>query len=149
MLKHSAVIEAWVLDTVVIYPFIVGVFTLSCPLSHSLSFFGSHFFTCEPQHDKTNNVAVRPANTQISLGIRPVWSVSSLSAWRKLGSFATHWAHSEYWPDWADAKADLSLRWAHSHFVGFFMSRLMYTLQWWSGHKHKKNSHVTDVSRIA
>ena len=27
--------------------------------------------------------------------IRPVWSESSLSAWRKLGSLATHWAHSE------------------------------------------------------
>ena len=38
---------------------------------------------------------VRPAKTQISLGIRPVWSESSLSAWRKLGSFATHWAQSE------------------------------------------------------
>ena len=32
---------------------------------------------------------VRPAKTQISLGIRPVWSESSLSAWRKLGSLAT------------------------------------------------------------
>ena len=40
----------------------------------------------EPRHDKTNNVAVHPAKTQISLGIRPVWSVSSLSTWRKLGS---------------------------------------------------------------
>ena len=38
---------------------------------------------------------VRPAQTQISLGIRPVWSESSLSAWSKLGSLATHWAHSE------------------------------------------------------
>ena len=38
---------------------------------------------------------VRPAKTHISLGIRPVWSESSLSAWRKLGSLATHWAHSE------------------------------------------------------
>ena len=28
--------------------------------------------------------------TQISLGIRPVWSESSLSAWRQLGSLATH-----------------------------------------------------------
>ena len=45
----------------------------------------------EPPHDKTNNVAVRPAKTQI----RPVWSESSLSAWRKLGSLAIHWAHSE------------------------------------------------------
>ena len=32
--------------------------------------------TCEPRHDKTNNVAVRPAKTQISLGISPVWSES-------------------------------------------------------------------------
>ena len=29
------------------------------------------------------------------------------------------------WSDWADAQADLSLRWAHSHFVGFVMSRLI------------------------
>ena len=38
---------------------------------------------------------VRPAKTRISLGIRPVWPESSLSAWRKLGSLPTHWAHSE------------------------------------------------------
>ena len=38
---------------------------------------------------------VRPAKTQIGLGIRPVWSESALSACRKLGSLATHWAHSE------------------------------------------------------
>ena len=49
----------------------------------------------EPRHDKTNKVTVRPAKTQISLSIRPVWSESSLSAWRKLVSLATHWAHSE------------------------------------------------------
>ena len=49
----------------------------------------------EPPHDKTNKMHVRPAKTQISLGIRPVWSESSLSAWRKLGSLATHRAHSE------------------------------------------------------
>ena len=44
----------------------------------------------EPPRDKTNKVSVRPAKTQISLGTRPVWSESSLSAWRKLGSLATH-----------------------------------------------------------
>ena len=32
----------------------------------------------EPRHDKTNKMSVRPAKTQISLGIRPVWSASSL-----------------------------------------------------------------------
>ena len=37
-------------------------------------------------------MSVRPAKTQISLGIRPVWSESSLSAWRKLGFLTTHWA---------------------------------------------------------
>ena len=26
--------------------------------------------------------------------------------------------------DWADAQADLSLRWTHTHFAGFVMSRL-------------------------
>ena len=31
----------------------------------------------------------------ISLGIHPVWSESSLSAWRNLRSLATRWAHSE------------------------------------------------------
>ena len=46
--------------------------------------------TNEPRHDKTNKISVRPAKTQISLGIRPVWSESSLSAWRNLGSLATH-----------------------------------------------------------
>ena len=30
------------------------------------------------------------------------------------------------WSDWADAQADLSLRWAHSRFVGFVMSRLIW-----------------------
>ena len=49
----------------------------------------------EPRHVKTNIMSVRPAKTQISLGIRPVWSESSLSAWRNLGPLATHWAHSK------------------------------------------------------
>ena len=34
----------------------------------------------EPWHDKTNKATVRPAKTPISLGIRPVWSESSLYA---------------------------------------------------------------------
>ena len=43
----------------------------------------------------------------------------------RLGPLATRWAHSEDWSDWADTQADLSLRWAHTHFVGFVMSRLI------------------------
>ena len=34
----------------------------------------------EPPHDKTNKMTMRPAKTQISLGIHPVWSESSLCA---------------------------------------------------------------------
>ena len=37
----------------------------------------------------------RPAKTQISLGICRVWSESLLSAGRKLGSLATHWAQAK------------------------------------------------------
>ena len=62
---------------------------------------------------------VRSSKTQISLDFRPVWSESSLFAWRKLGSLATHWAHSEVWSDWVDAQADLSLHWAHMSFCWF------------------------------
>ena len=36
----------------------------------------------EPRYDKTNKMSVRPAKTQISLGIRPVLSESSLCAQR-------------------------------------------------------------------
>ena len=79
----------------------------------------------EPRHDKTNNVAVRPAKTQISLGIRPVWSVFPVhmkKAW--VLSYPLS-AQRRLWSDWADAQADLSLRWAHTHFVGFVMSWLI------------------------
>ena len=60
---------------------------------------------------------VRPAKTQISLGICPdqsdqslrwVWSESLLSAWRKLWSLATHWAHSK---DWSDCMAHMPFCW--------------------------------------
>ena len=39
-------------------------------------------FIIEPPRDKTNKMTMRPAKTQISLGIRPVWSESSLCARR-------------------------------------------------------------------
>ena len=76
-------------------------------------------------HDKTKNMLVRPAKTQISLGIRPVWSVFAVrmkKAW--ILSYPLS-AHRRLWSDWADAQADLSLRWAHTHFVGFVMLQLI------------------------
>ena len=41
------------------------------------------------------------AKTQISQNIRPVWSESALSTWRKLGSLATHWAQQRLWSNWS------------------------------------------------
>ena len=91
---------------------------------------------------KSTKWHVRPAKTQISLGIRPVRSRSSLSRWRNLGSLATQWAHSEDWSDWVDAQADPSLRWAHSHFVGFVMQQLrsvpLHTMKIWTIGTQKK-----------
>ena len=69
---------------------------LIIPLFVHFSFSSSKFsVTYELRHGKTNKMAVCPAKPQISLDIRPVWSESSLSAWRKLGSLATHWVHSD------------------------------------------------------
>ena len=46
--------------------------------------------------------------------MKKAWTLSyPLSAQRRL------------WSDWADAQADLSLRWAHSHIVGFVTRRLI------------------------
>ena len=86
--------------------------------------------TFEPPYDKTNKMACVPSEDSDQPG-HPLslWSDSSLSPWRKLGSWAIQWAHSEDWSDWAanwaDTQADRSLCWAHSHFVGFVIRRLI------------------------
>ena len=79
--------------------------------------------TYKPPRDKTNNVAVRPAKTQINL-----WSESDQSSlcaqWVAKGPIYLH-AERRLWLDWADDQVDLSLRWAHTHFDGFAMRRLI------------------------
>ena len=79
----------------------------------------------EPPHDKTNKVTVHPAKTQISLGIHPVWSESSLCIYwvAKDPSFL----HADIEDsDQTGHPSDLSLCWAHSHFVGFVMRWLIW-----------------------
>ena len=62
-------------------------------------------------------MTVRPAKTQISLGICPVWSESLLCAqWVAKNPSFLH-ADSEDWSDWANAQANLSLHWAHMPFL--------------------------------
>ena len=56
---------------------------------------------------------MRPAKTQISLGILPDWSESSFSVlWVAKDPLLLH-ADTKIWADLADARADLSLRWVH------------------------------------
>ena len=97
--------------------------------------------TNEPQLDKTNKMSVCPATTQISLGIRPVWSEFSLrSAWASaqsdqslccaLNAKLSSCGQRRLWSVWADAQADMSHRWAHSQIVCFVMSRLKSSQRW-------------------
>ena len=76
-------------------------------------------YISEPQHDKTNKMSVCPAKTQISLGIHPAWSESSLSAWRNLGSLATHWVHSK------DSDQTLRMPWLIWVFTGLTLILLI------------------------
>ena len=68
---------------------------------------------------------VHPANTQISLGIHPVWSVFIIHMTKAWVLSYPLSAQRKLWSDWVDAQADLSLRWERSHFVGFIMWRLI------------------------
>ena len=72
---------------------------------------------------------MRPANTQISLDIRPIWSESSLYACTctNLEFLATHWAHSE---DSDQTRRMPRLIWVFAgrtcHFVGFVTRGLIW-----------------------
>ena len=79
----------------------------------------------EPRHDKTNKMSVRLAKIQISLGICPVWSESSLCAQWVAKSQSYHHADSD---DSDQAGRMPRLIWVYTgHFVGFVMSRLIFT----------------------
>ena len=65
------------------------VFVLFKEKNQSLTCINPHYMS--RLMTKPTKWHVCPAKAQSSLGIRPVWSESSLSAWRKLGSLATHW----------------------------------------------------------
>ena len=52
-----------------------------------------------------------------------VFAVRINKAWVLSYPLRAQWS---LWSDWADAQVDLSLHWAHMHFVGFVMWRLKY-----------------------
>ena len=66
----------------------------------------------------------RLANTQISLGICPVWSDFDVHMKKAWVLIATHWSHSED-SDQTGRMPKLTCRhWAHSRFDGFDMGQL-------------------------
>ena len=83
---------------------------------------------------------------------RRLRSVRMKKAW----ILATYWAHSEdsdqpghpLWSDWADAQADMSLRWAHNHFVGFVMRRIHVNPSWWTWGRFGFHFREFEVSKM-
>ena len=61
---------------------------------------------------------------QRRLSLIRVFAVRLMGSW---GPKLSSCGQRRLWSDWADAQADLSLRWAHTHFVGFVMRWLIYT----------------------
>ena len=51
-----------------------------------------------------------------------MWLCAQRRAWASTYPLS---AQRRLWSDWADAQADPSLRWVHTHFVGFVMRRLI------------------------
>ena len=92
---------------------------------------------------------MHPAKTPISLGIRPVWSESSLCA--QLVAKDPRFLHADSkdsWSDWADGQADLSLRWAYTHFVGFVILRLIFQIFMLTLHCHLPSAGFITLSCI-
>ena len=74
---------------------------------------------------QNQQMTLHPAKTQISLGIRPVWSESSLCAQWVAKDLSFLNANSE-----DSDQMNQSLRWAHNHIVGFVMRRLIWQRQY-------------------
>ena len=87
----------------------------------------NHSRTFEPRHDNGNKMACATSEDSDKPGHPPspirVFAVRMKKAW--VLSYPLS-AQRRLCSDWADAQADLSLCWAHTHFVGFVMSWLIY-----------------------
>ena len=101
-----------------------------------------HWEHNEPPRDKTNKMACAHSEDSDQPGHPPslirVFAVRMKKAW--VLSYPLS-AQQRLWSDWADAQIDLSLRWAHSHFVGFVMRRLIWLKQFQCCTEHL-NTHV-------
>ena len=108
----------WWLPVTLKYPIILGFLTLTFKIFHASAKCHKESILVASWQNQGNGMCAQRR-------LKSAWASSqsdqsSLSAWRKLGSLATHWAHSQkLWSDWADAKADLCLCRAHMSFCWF------------------------------
>ena len=74
----------------------------------------------EPPHDKTNKMTCAPSKDSDQPRHMP--NLIRVLAVRSMGSRGpkvSSYGQGRLWSDWADAQADLSLRWAHRLFCWF------------------------------
>ena len=83
----------------------------------------------ELHRDKTSKMAYAPSEDSDQPWHPPSLIRVFAVRMKKLGSLATHWVHSED-SDQTELMPHLSLRWAHSHFVGFVMRWLVWAMLW-------------------
>ena len=80
----------------------------------------------EPPQDKTNKMICAPNEDSDQPGHPPslirAFAVRSMGSW---GSNVSLCGQRRLWSGWADAQADLSLRWAQKSFCWFVMRRLI------------------------
>ena len=93
---------------------------------------------CAPSED-SDQLGHLPSRIRVfAVRMKKAWVLSyPLSAQRRL------------WSDWADAQADLSLRWAHSHFVGFVMRRLILFMWFLFSSLHQKSTVLESLSKLS
>ena len=98
---------------------LMHLFWSESSLSACSSLWSLTIYKVSQRMTKATKWHVCPAKTQISLGILPVWSESSLcTQWLAKNPSFLH-ANSKDWSDWADAQADPSLRWTRMPFCRF------------------------------
>ena len=96
---------------------IITAFFLSVPNFQIFTVFEpSQQSDCAPSEDSD-----QPGHPPSLIGVFAVCLMGSSVA--KLSSCGQR----RLWSDWVDDQADPSLRWAHTHFVGFVMLRLIFT----------------------
>ena len=104
----------------------------------------------EPPFDKTNKVACAPSEDSDQPGHPPslirVFAVRMKKAWvASYGPKLSSCGQRGLWSDWADAQVDLSLRWVHSHIVGFVMRWLILMSFTSAGLKNWRHASTNDA----